>query len=156
MPPLIQKKISAEALCLYKIAEEDFSLQSCDDLNLLFRKMFLDSGIAERFTLSRQKTSYVICDVLSPLLSNEICNDVRNSMMSTFILMFDETTTKQNKKQNNILLRYFSKTTNLVGTRCLLSFFLQGLLQILLLKNSRICKMTKIIIYPGTGYSTYL
>ena len=117
--------------------------------------MFLDSGIAERFTLSRQKTSYVICDGLSPLLSNEICNDVGNSM-STFILMFDETTTKQNKKQKDILLRYFSETTNLVGSRCLLSFFWQGLLQILLLKSSRIFKMTKSIIYPGTDYSTYL
>ena len=38
-PPLLdasvnKKKLSAEASCLYKIAEEDFSLQSCDDLNL--------------------------------------------------------------------------------------------------------------------------
>ena len=35
--------------------------------------------------------------------------------------MFDETTTKQ-KVQMHILLRYFSKTTNLVETRYLLSF----------------------------------
>ena len=83
--------------------------------------MFLDSGIAERFTLSRQKAFYVIRDGLSPLLVKEICNGVRNST-STFTLMFDETTIKQ-KKQMDVLLRYFSETTNLVETRSLLPFF---------------------------------
>ena len=82
--------------------------------------LFKDSGIAEWFTLSRQKNSYVIHDGLNPLLVKEICNDVRNSM-STF--MFDEITTKQNKKQMDVLLRYFSKTTNLVDRRYLLSSF---------------------------------
>ena len=37
--------------------------------------------------------------------------------------MFDETTTKQKKKQIDVLLRYFSETTNLVETKYLLSFF---------------------------------
>ena len=36
--------------------------------------------------------------------------------------MFDETTIKQ-KKQMDVLLRYFSETTNLVETRSLLPFF---------------------------------
>ena len=80
--------------------------------------MFHDNGITERFTVFRQKASYVICDWLNPLLAKEICNDVRNST-STFTLMFDETSTKQ-KIQMVILLRCFS---NLVETRYLLSFF---------------------------------
>ena len=104
---------SVEASWLYKIAEEDFFPQSCDKLNLLFKNMLHDSGIVERFTLFRQKASYVIRDGLSPLLVREIC----------YTLMFDEITTKQNKKQMDVLLRYFSKTPNLVETRYLLSFF---------------------------------
>ena len=79
-PPLLDSSVSIKSFAaetwLYKIAEEDFSLRSCDDLNLLFKKMFPDSGIAEQFTLSRQKASYVICDGLSPLLAKEIWNDV--------------------------------------------------------------------------------
>ena len=67
MPPFIIKIFSAEPSWLCKIAEEDFSLRLCDDLNLLFKKMFPHSGIAERFTLSRQKASYVNCDGLSQL-----------------------------------------------------------------------------------------
>ena len=57
------------------------------------------------------------------MLVKEICNGVRNST-STFTLMFDETTIKQ-KKQMDVLLRYFSETTNLVETRYLylLSYF---------------------------------
>ena len=52
LPPLLETSVnnnifSAETSWLYKITEEDFSLRSCDDLNLLFRKMFPDSGIAE-------------------------------------------------------------------------------------------------------------
>ena len=117
-----KKSFSAEASWLYKIAEKDFFLRSRDELNLLFKKMFHDSRIVERFTLSRQKASYVIRDGLSPLLVREIYNYVRNST-STFTLMFDETTTKQNKKQMDVLLRYFSKTPNLVETRYLLPFF---------------------------------
>ena len=72
---------------------------------------------------------------------------------SAFTSMFDETITKQNKKQMD-MLRYFSKATNLVETTNL--SFLQVLQQILLLKSSRICKMTKSTIYSQTGYLTYL
>ena len=48
----------------------------CDDLNLLLKKIFPDSGITERLILSKKKASYVIRDGLSPLLAKEICNDV--------------------------------------------------------------------------------
>ena len=48
--PLLDASISqissADASWLYKIAE-DFYCWSCDDLNLLFKKMFPNSGIAE-------------------------------------------------------------------------------------------------------------
>ena len=91
---------------------------------MLFKKKFPDSGIAERFTLSRQKAAYVICDGLSPWLGKEICSDVQNST-TTFALMFDETKTIQNWKQMDVLLKYFFETTNLVETRYLLSFFLE-------------------------------
>ena len=63
---------------------------------------------------------YVIRDGLSLLLAKETCNDVQNST-STFLLMFDESMTKQKRKQLD-MLRHFSKTTNLVETRYLLPF----------------------------------
>ena len=45
-PPLLDASVSnkifsAETSQLYKIAEEDFSLRSSDDLNLLFKNMLL-------------------------------------------------------------------------------------------------------------------
>ena len=101
-----------------------------------------------------KKLFYVIRDEVH-YLAKEICNDVWKSTFETFTLMFGETITKQNKKQME-MLRYFSKTANLVETRCLFFSFLQVLQQILLLKNFRICKMTKSTIYHRTGYSSYL
>ena len=115
LPPLLDASISNNifsvvASWLCKIAEEGFSLRSCDDLNLLFKRCSQ--------TMELLSDSYVICDGLNPLLAKEICNDVRNGT-STFPLMFDETTTKQ-KIQMDILLRYFA---NLLETRYLLCFF---------------------------------
>ena len=104
-PPLLDafanKVFSAEASWLYKIADEGFSLRSYDDPNFLFKRCSL---IAELFTLSRETAFYVICDGWSSWLVKQICSDVRNST-STFTFMFDETTTKQNNKQMNMLLR---------------------------------------------------
>ena len=53
-PPLLDasasnKVFSAEASWLYKFDEEGFSLQSCDDPNLLFKKMFPDCWAIHSF-----------------------------------------------------------------------------------------------------------
>ena len=112
-PPIIvldaaleEKALSAEAKWLFKIARDDITLRSCDNTQELFSSMFSDSEIAKKFTMSRTKASYCITDALSPLLLKKLIEDLSKSD-SAFTLLFDETTTLQNRKQMDILLRFF-------------------------------------------------
>lgn len=50
----------AEVLWCLQIIAKHQSYRSCDKLRELFHKMFSDSGIAKKFTLSPTKASYVI------------------------------------------------------------------------------------------------
>ena len=48
---------AAEAMWLFKTAEEDMSLRNCDNVPLLFQCMFSDSEIAKKFVMGRSKAS---------------------------------------------------------------------------------------------------
>ena len=61
---------SAEVIWMFKVAEQDYSLRSCDRVPKLFQTMFSDSNIAKGFTMSRQKASYIVQAMTNQLLSN--------------------------------------------------------------------------------------
>ena len=84
--------------------------------------MFPDRAISQKFTLSREKASYVIKHALGPLVASDLCKDITKSP-GCFTIMFDETTTVQKIKQMDVLVRYWSTAENKVITRYLLSFF---------------------------------
>ena len=44
---------------MFKVAEQDHFLRSCDGVPNLLETILSDSDIAKRFTISRQKSSYV-------------------------------------------------------------------------------------------------
>ena len=117
---LQEKVTAAEAMWLFKIAEEDMTLRDCDNVPALFQRMFSDSEIAKAFTMGRSKASYVLQDGLGPLLAKWLCENVSESE-GTFSLIFDETTTNQRQKQMDLLLRYWDEKINLVVTKYLRS-----------------------------------
>ena len=100
----------AEIFWLAKVASNNFSLRSTDNLGDLFKAMFPDSKIAANFHLSCTSSSYMISEGLSPYFTRMIVNDLLKSSLP-FSLHFDETTTAQVKKQMDLTLRYWSPNT---------------------------------------------
>ena len=100
----------AEIFWLAKVASNNFSLRSTDNLGDLFKAMFPDSKIAANFHLSCTSSSYMISEGLSPYFTRMIVNDLLKSSLP-FSLHFDETTTAQVKKQMDLTLRYWSPST---------------------------------------------
>ena len=114
------KVTPAETTWLFKVATSDLSLRDTDQTPEMFKSMFPDSAIANSFTMSRQKASYNIQDGIGPLLKENIVKDVCNSS-ACFTLMFDETTTSQEQKQMDLLLRYWPETENKIVMKYFLS-----------------------------------
>ena len=118
----LKKISSAEAAWMFKVAEQDHSLRSCDGVPKIFQTILSDDDIAKGFTMSRQKVSYVPLDGLGLVLGKRLCSDTGSSE-GTFTVIFDEITTVQNKKQMHVLIPYWNKSEWLIVTQCLMSFF---------------------------------
>ena len=117
--PTLQTQVTAaEGLWAFKVSEDDLSLRTCDDISTLFKRMFPDSNIANLITMSRSKILYVSQDGLGPLLLPWLCDNISKST-GCYTLMFDEATTEQNKKQMDLLIRYFDETEEKVVTKFL-------------------------------------
>ena len=71
--------------------------------------MFLGPVTTEGFTLNRPKASYLISDGLGPILTKHLMKEI-NSTDTAFTLMYDETTTKQVRKQMDIPVRFWLET----------------------------------------------
>ena len=111
--PTLKEKVSAsEALWVFKVAQDDLSLRGCDGIPSLFQKMFPGSNVGKSLTMSKQKASYVLQDRLGPLLSQWLATKLKK-LKGTFSIMFDETT-HQNKKQMDVLLRFWDEGENQV------------------------------------------
>ena len=96
----------AEAAWCMKVAASNYSYNSCEDLPELFHFMF-PCPYARDFTLSRSKASYVISDGLGPYFQELLCQTLRKEG-NPYTLQFDETTTIQNQKQMDLLVRFWS------------------------------------------------
>ena len=116
------KITSAEARWMFKVAAGDYSLNSCENTPVLFQRMFPDSSICEKFTMSKQKASYIASSGLGPLMAKQLCKSVSESG-GAFTMMFDETTTLQNRKQMDLILRFWSESEKQVVTKYLMSLF---------------------------------
>ena len=105
----------AEVLWVLKSVQDGFSYKNSDDTGALFREMFPDSKIAQKFSIQHSKMSYTISHGLGPYFRNQLVEDIKNCQR--FVLCFDEQTNNQNKKQLDLLLRYWSSRKGLVVTR---------------------------------------
>jgi hypothetical protein len=103
---LEDQTIKAEILWSLNIAQKGFSYSSCDELNELFSLMFNDSIIAKKFSMQSDKISYVISHGLGPYFKKKMIEEIKKS--ERFVLIFDEQTNNQNKKQLDMIIRYWS------------------------------------------------
>ena len=91
--PLQCKVSAAEAMWVFKVAEEDFTLRDCDQTPLLFKNILPDSSICGSFRMSKSKVFYIFQDGLGPLLLKWTCDSLHRSS-SCFTIVFNETATE--------------------------------------------------------------
>lgn len=106
---------NAEIIWALSATQRGYSFNSCDDMSLVFRSMFPDSKIAEKFSIQQKKMSYFLSHGLGPYFHRELIDDVKINEM--FVLCFDEQTNQQNNKQLDLLLKYWCHKKGLVVTR---------------------------------------
>ncbi|CAF4107403.1 unnamed protein product [Rotaria sordida] len=114
----------AEILWSLKVAQKGLSYNLCNELNELFSSMFPDSSIAGNFSIQADKMSYVVSHGLGPYFKKKLIEDVKKP--DKFVLIFDEQTNNQNKKQLDMLLRYWSNEKQCVVNRFYKSIILLG------------------------------
>ena len=97
----------SELLWGMKVSHSNYSYRSCDDLPSLFKKMFPGNVVAENFTMSKSKVSYLISDGLGPYFRKDLCIQV--SASPGYVIQYDETANSQVRKQCDILAKYWSE-----------------------------------------------
>ena len=111
----------AEALWAMKVASCGYSYTSCDGIGELFKAMF-PGTLADQFTMSKSKVSYLISDGLGPYFRKELAKKIKESKCP-FTVQFDETGNAQDKKQCDVLVRFWNEERGEIAT-----FFLKSLM----------------------------
>ena len=73
---------------------------------------------ADHFTMSKSKVAYLISDGLGPYYRREMCSSIREAGIP-FTLQYDKTANSQNRKQCDVLVRYWSSEMGQVYVRFL-------------------------------------
>lgn len=80
----------AEIIWIMKMITQHFSLNSCKDINAIFKEMFNDSKIAADFQFGPNKASSAICFGLPPYFKNIVLNKLKSPTPVKFTTCFDE------------------------------------------------------------------
>ncbi|CAF5022603.1 unnamed protein product, partial [Rotaria sp. Silwood1] len=104
-----------EAIWALTVAQRGYSFNSCDEIGDVFRHMFPDSKIAQEFSMQSRKTSYVLSHGLGPYFHQELIKSLKRN--EKFVLCFDEQTNNQDRKQLDLLVKYWCFDEGLVVTR---------------------------------------
>lgn len=112
----------AEAIWSLNVARRGFSYNSCDGLGEIFRSMFPDSKIAQQFNIQSKKMSYVMSHGIGPYFHQALVKELKR--VDKFVLCFDESTNTQNKKQLDLIVKFWSHDGGMVVTRFYKSIFL--------------------------------
>ena len=110
---------TAEVAWSMKVAMNNYSYNSCEDISSLFKFMF-PGPVSSDFSMSRSKVSYLISDGLGRHFHNKLCEKLKNDD-NPFSVQFDETGTVQNNKQCDVLVRTWCEEKGEVITRYLKS-----------------------------------
>ena len=115
----------AEILWCLKNVYDHSSQRSDGDCSDLFKVMFPDSQIAQKFRLHRTKIAYSINYGIAPYYFNKIMETLKEC--EYFVLAFDESMNKIAKKtQMDLWIKYYDKNNDIVMTRYFDSIFLKA------------------------------
>lgn len=87
-----------------------------------FFRLCFQTEVSKKLTIGHQKASYIISDGLGLFVVKELCKRISASG-GAFTLLFDETATFKNRKQMDILIRFWDENEKLVSTIYMLSLF---------------------------------
>ena len=104
----------AETLWALQVASCGYSYKSCDSIGELFKAMF-PGTISEQFSMSKSKVSYLISDGLGPYFRKEIAKQIQTSRCP-YTIQFDETGNAQDKKQCDLLVRFWNERKGEIST----------------------------------------
>ena len=95
--------IEAELKLSSYIAKTNVALSASDTLIPLLKKLFTDSNICQEITLGRKKCTYIIRNVLSPVITEDIIVEIGDK---PFSILVDESTDVTDTKFMALLVRY--------------------------------------------------
>lgn len=102
----VRNVFEAEILWTFKTVADHVSYRSNENVAQLFRKMFLDSAIAQKFSCGERKTAYLCVFGIAPYLKDLMLTKVKGQ--GPFVVSFDETLNKKNqKKQMDIHIHFW-------------------------------------------------
>jgi hypothetical protein len=113
----------SEIIWALKVVMNHLSLNSCKDLGRTLQRMFPDSAIARKFTLSPAKVAYTIVHGLAPYFSDNLLQALQEC--TYFVACFDEALNKVAQRgQMDIIIRFWDNSCDKVATRYFKSVFL--------------------------------
>lgn len=98
-----------------------------DDLREVLNAMF-PGAVPDNFYLGRTKLSYLITEALGPYFWDKLLFDLRKS---AFSLLYDETVNNAEKKDLQLVARFWSENEKQVISRYLKTFFGGGMQQLM-------------------------
>ena len=114
-----QKATKAEIIATMQFAANNVPISQADNLAACYQEQFPDSEIAQ-VAISKNKMSYLIGYGLGPYLTQQTVKELVDGN-SYFTLQFDETVSAQTKKHMDLLIWYWSETSNEVKVKYLTS-----------------------------------
>ena len=112
-PTTKDQSLNAEILQALNIVDKNHSFSSANGNSDRFKKMFLYSQIAAKYSQEETKSKYVVQFGLAPFFEDELITDVQKT---TYSFKFDETANSQVKKQYDGYVSFFSKKLRKIVT----------------------------------------
>ena len=118
-----KETVTAEVLWSLKVVLSHYSYKSCEDIALLFQRMFADSTIAKQFTCGEKKCAYLACFGVAPFFQQQLLDKIKK--LESFVLLFDESLNKVTQsKQLDLHIRFWDTKFSSVQTRYVTSLFM--------------------------------
>lgn len=115
--------LEAEIKWCLKSVYSNFSYHASKETDLLFAWMFPDSMVAKKFSCGEKKTAYMCCFGLAPHFEKLLFKSLEE--IQEYTVLFDETlNVSTQRKQLDVLIRFWSPDINEVVTRYLNSSFM--------------------------------
>lgn len=115
--------VKAEIIWALNVVLTHSSNRSGGNASELFKIMFPDSIIADKFKMHKDKLSYVITYGLGPYFQNQLIKEINKC--DFYCLSLDESLNKVSQKgQMDIIVRFWDTSKNEINTRYLTSVFL--------------------------------